>query len=142
MTQTQEVKWEDVTFDELREGDEIEYVITEEFSQYRYWGTVGHKDGHSTYKVADWYLDSVADKKVARGVATLKRKVVEFEWPEKIGSCVETSKDGEIRHYVRVYEKGHLVVEWVHAETGDQFATWELELLTAGYRNTVISDGE
>ena len=139
MTTDQKVKWEQIdSLEQLKLGDEIEYIRTTDHSEFKNWGKVIHVQKHDVHVSGDWHLvPSSLDPYGYKAV--LKRKVVSFVWPKYIGACVEATKDGSVFHYVRVAESGPN--EWVLATTGEYFATWELDLISANYKHRVLGRG-
>jgi len=143
MTTDVKVTWEEIkSLETLKLGDELEYVSTGENREFKYWGKVidirkNNRDETSVVAMeGDWTLLPSTLKVPG---AKVTRKVVEFGWPDYIGACVEATWTGEnlVFHYVRVAESGHN--EWVVAETGEHYATWELDLISRNYTHRVIS---
>lgn len=146
MTTDAEVKykWEDIdSLEVLKLGDELEYTCPGTNKEFRYWGKVidiQRKSGEiiAVRMEGDWTLlpSSLTDTRMQN---KLTRKVVEFVWPEYVGTCVESTRDGAVNHYVRVAAWGPK--EWVHAESGELYATWEMELVTAHDERRVLGRG-
>lgn len=144
MTNKTEEKWEKLdSLDSIKVGDYIEFSRGDDHRSFRYWGRVlksDHAMGQDGYLMeGDWYIyPSSLDPTQGKNLS-LMRKVETFEWPDYIGACVESSLNGVTGHYVRVAESGH--AQWVRAETGEYFATWELELTCEGTDLCVLGRG-
>lgn len=144
MTTETEVKWEEITdLEQLKIGDELEYICPGLNKEFKYWGKVIdiQRSGGLipvVHMEGDWKL-LPSSLTVRDGVNKLTRKVEVFVWPDYVGACVEVSKGDEVRHFVRVSAAGPNW--WVIAETGEFFATWEVELVTNGYNLHVVGLG-
>lgn len=135
-----EVKWEDVTFECLREGDEVEYLNTGEHQEHRYWGKVLAKYDDNMHLEGDWHLVKSSWKHI--GVkGHIRRKVVPVRFPTQAGAVISFKDgDGVVTVYVRVDSPtfGGL---WVEATSGERYDEWEIELIQSNSTLTVIADG-
>lgn len=137
-----EIEWEDVTFEDLRIGDMVEYITRGSNREFKYWGKVLEKSSVYIFRVeGDWSLLASSWDQIKDGKGHIRRKVVEFELPHKIGAVVKyTGRDGETT-FVRVRLGPH-GDSWVQTSTGDYYASWEIDLLHSKHRVEVISTGE
>lgn len=140
MTTETEVKWEDVTFEHLREGDEVEYLNTGEHQEHRYWGKVLAKYADNMHLEGDWHLVKSSWKHIG-DKGHIRRKVVAFVYPEKIGAVVKFSGTERETTYVRVLSERNGYV-WIETSTGDHYAEWEIELLHSNDNPVVVATGE
>lgn len=144
MTTEQKFKWEEIdSLEKLALGDEVEYKCPGTNKEFKYWGKVidiMRKRGSGEVAVVrmegDW---SVMPSSLTAKDNKLTRKVAIFVSPDYMGACVESTRDGVVNHYVRVAASGHK--EWVHAESGEFYATWEMELVTAHDERRVVGRG-
>lgn len=140
MTTETEVEWEDVTYDELRVGDDIEYVNLGVNREFKYWGKVLNMDMDSFRIEGDWHILKSTWNQIQNGKGYIRRKVVEFQLPENVGAVVKFLWTDSDSTYVRA-ESGTVGEVWIETNTGDRYATWEIELLHCNHRVEVISTG-
>lgn len=139
MSTETEVKWEEIDdLSVLKIGDEVELVKRTDYSEYKHWGTVIDVRDTGVHVSGDWYI-LPSTLTTYGGAPVLKRKVAVFVWPDYVGACVEATKDDLVYHYVRLRGSGHN--EWVVAENGEFYATWELEVISDGYTHRVLGRG-
>lgn len=126
-----EGKWEDIhDIERLRVGDEVEFVRTSDHSEFKYWGEVLNITDYSVHVSGDWHLVESSLEPTGYNTVSLRRKVRPFIWPTNLGAvvkCPDWDGNGKEAHFVRVRHDG--VGNWVHSETGNFYAEWELELL-------------
>lgn len=141
MTTETEVEWEDVTFEDLRIGDEIEYINRGVNREFKYWGKVIDKGIDSFHMEGDWQILKSTWNQIKDGKGYIRRKVVEFKLPEKVGSVVKFPRTNSETTYVRVQQGTSNGEFWVETGTGERYASWEIELLHSNDRVVVVSEG-
>jgi hypothetical protein len=143
MTTETEVKWEDVTFEDLREGDEVEYLNTGEHQEHRYWGKVLAKYADNMHLEGDWHLVKSSWKHIG-DKGHIRRKVAPIKFPTRTGAVISFAyRNGDteqVTTYVRADNRdtGYF---WVETTSGERYAEWEVELVQSNATLTVISDG-
>jgi hypothetical protein len=143
MTTETEVKWEDVTFEDLREGDEVEYLNTGEHQEHRFWGKVLAKYADNIHLEGDWHLVKSSWKHIG-DKGHIRRKVAPIKFPTRTGAVISFAyRNGDteqVTTYVRADNRdtGYF---WVETTSGERYAEWEVELVQSNATLTVISDG-
>jgi hypothetical protein len=143
MTTETEVKWEDVTFEDLREGDEVEYLNTGEHQEHRFWGKVLAKYADIMHLEGDWHLVKSSWKHIG-DKGHIRRKVAPIKFPTRTGAVISFAyRNGDteqVTTYVRADNRdtGYF---WVETTSGERYAEWEVELVQSNATLTVISDG-
>jgi hypothetical protein len=143
MTTETEVKWEDVTFEDLREGDEVEYLNTGEHQEHRFWGKVLAKYADNMHLEGDWHLVKSSWKHIG-DKGHIRRKVAPIKFPTRTGAVISFAyRNGDteqVTTYVRADNRdtGYF---WVETTSGERYAEWEVELVQSNATLTVISDG-
>lgn len=88
-------EWEEITFSQIKTGDELQYIVQYEGKVEKIYGVVKEFDSSDTswsIGAGNWvYSESYHDddEKV-----TYLRKRTPFEWPNKLGAVVKYEEDG------------------------------------------------
>lgn len=123
--------WEEITFDQIKLGDEIRYIVEYNGAVDISEGVVKeHDQSDNSWLLGDDYWAFGPDY-YDEGGSTYLRKIKPFVWPKELGSVIEVGweVDSNLQTFVRVRPSDHKSDQWFHVQTGNMYKEWELEVL-------------